>query len=96
MFLTCHGILVSDAKNTLHLSAGVQIRIKSLISTLLLGTEIHTARKLTYADEISTANNLILKRRFMYQTVKSLNRTDIGVESQFLTHAQKALLRTHL
>ena len=89
-------ILVGDTQNALHLRTAVEVGIISLIRTLLLLTEIHTAGKLTDTDKVSSAYQFILQGRLVHQAVERLNGTYIGKEPQFLTHSQQSLLRPHL
>ena len=62
-------ILIAYAENALYLWTRVVVCIESVLCAnlivhcrLLLLAEVHTASKLTDADEVSTLHDLILKR----------------------------------
>ena len=96
MLVTLHGILETYAKDTLNLRTGVVVGVIRLVVVLILLAEVHTAGKLTDADEVSILHQLGTQGRLVYQALEGLYGADIGKETQLLAHSQQTLLRAHL
>ena len=96
MLVTLHGILETYAKDTLNLGTGVVVGIIRLVIVLILLAEVHTAGKLTDADEVGILHQLGTQGRLVHQALEGLHGADIGKEAQLLAHSQQTLLGTHL
>ena len=88
-------IFISYFQDSLYLRTSVVVGIVSLVVVLVFLTKVHSSGKLAYADKIGSVDKFILQRRLVEQALECLHGTDIGEESQFLTHRQQSLLRTH-
>ena len=96
MFVALHGHLKAQLHDALNLGTGVDIGVVGLVVVLILLTEIHTAREFAQHYKVGTTDEFILQRRLMQETVESGHRTDVGKQTEFLTHGQQPRLRTHL
>ena len=96
MLLTGHRHLEAHLQDALHFWTGVDIGIVGLIVILILGTEIHATGQLTNHHKIGTTQQFFLQRRFVQQAIERSHRTDVGKQSQLLTHGQQTCLRTYL
>ena len=88
VLIAFHGILETNFQNTFNLRTSVHIGIIRFVVVLILLAEIHTTGQLADTKKICTIHQFCTKRWFMEQTFESLYRTDIGKQSQFLTHSQ--------
>ena len=80
--------------NILSISGRVYMFVSYVSVVLIFLTENTFPGQLTDAKEVCTVSTSSALWRFVYQTFKGLNRTDIVKQSQFLTHGQQPLSRT--
>ena len=94
--MTRHRHLESHFQNALNLRTRIDIGVKGLVVVLVFLTKIHASRQFANHHEVGTTQQFLFQRRLVEQTIKRGYRTDIGKESQFLTHSQQARFRAHL
>ena len=96
MLAALHGILIGNTKYTLNFFASVVVGVVCNVCSFFLFSKVHTTSQLTDADKVGTTYQLVLQGRLVHQAVEGLNRTDIGKQTQLLTHSQETLLRANL
>ena len=94
--MALHGHLETEFYDALNLRTGIDIGIVGLVVVLIPLAKVHTTSQFSQYHEVSTTNQFVFQRRLMQQTVEGSHRTDIGKESEFLTHGQQSYLRTNL
>ena len=96
VLVALHGHLETEFQDALDLGTGVDIGIVGHVVVLMLLSEVHAAREFAQHDEVGTADEFILQRRLVEQTVEGDDGTHVGIEAQFLTHGQQTGLGTDL
>jgi len=83
-------------EDALHLGTAIEVGVVGFVVALLLGTEVHASRQFADADEIGTADEVVLEGRLVDEAVEGLDGTDVGKEPELLAHGEETLFGAYL
>ena len=92
------GELECQLEDALDLGTAVDVGVIGSVAAVLasLLSEVHSTGEFPDADEICSVHELGLQRRLVGEGLECLDRTDVGVEPEFLADCEETLLWTYL
>ena len=89
------GIREGHLQNTFYLKTCITVHIVSPVVVLVFLTEVHATGKFPHADKVGMLHQFRFQWTQMQQAFKCLNGSDIGIQSELLSHCQKSLLGSY-
>ena len=90
MLVAAHSKLERHLQYALNLWAVIDVGVEGFLIILILLSEVHSTRQLTYDNEISTLDKLLFQWALMQQAIECGNRANVGKEAKFFAHSKQA------
>ena len=91
-----HGVFESDLEDAFDLGTRIEIGVVGLVVVLVFLAEIHASGEFADANKVGSLDDFVLERRLVDESREGLHRSDIGEESEFLTHGKESLFGADL
>ena len=97
MFASAPGVIIGESEDSFDFVTVIEIGVVGSVAIIpaALFPEIHSSGQFPDTQKVSSVHKMLLKGRFVHQRLESLDRTQIGIEAQFLPHCKQSLFGTH-